>query len=87
MKFIISISVITILVFASYWTALAAANTSIKVFKYQGDLPIKDDRTGGLVNENGNPTNETIEGMTEQEQSEAEAACWKLINEQSGKQQ
>lgn len=51
-----------------------------KVFNYEGYMPIKDDRTGELVREDGAPVNET----SSQALTDAEEACWKLINEQSG---
>ena len=53
-----------------------------KVFNYQGMLSIKDDRTGEIIKADGNQT----EPVTAPEDlAEAEAACWNMINEQSGK--
>lgn len=54
---------------------------SRKVFNYQGVLPIKDDRTGAILTE---LKNETTAVETSNDTSAAEAACWQMINEQSG---
>lgn len=54
-----------------------------KVFNYQGSLPIKDDRTGEVIKNQDNQTEVTTELPFDQAQ--AEAACWMLINERSGK--
>lgn len=55
-----------------------------KVFNYQGSLPIKDERTGELIKQDSNETEAIEKPLTDQELSEAEAACWKLINGGSG---
>lgn len=51
-----------------------------KVFNYQGPMPIKDDKTGEVIL----GKNQTAI-RPPAELAAAEAACWKLINEQSGK--
>lgn len=62
---------------------IAMPNESVllnKVFNYQGDLPIKDENTGQTIKNDSNSTN------TEPppELADVEAACWQLINEQTG---
>lgn len=52
-----------------------------KVFSYQGSLPIKDDRAEEVTKDQSNATEATKLPFN---QAEAEAACWKMINEQSG---
>lgn len=54
-----------------------------KIFKYQGALPIKDDITGLMVKEN--VTAEEIVLAGDKDIAAAEAACWKLIVEESGR--
>lgn len=51
-----------------------------KVFNYQGEMPIKDENTGQLIKNDSNSTTETPSEL-----EDAEAACWQLINEQTGK--
>lgn len=52
-----------------------------KVFTYQGSLPIKDDLTGAIIHEENN---DTATSTSLNETAVAEAACWDLVNEQSG---
>lgn len=51
-----------------------------KVFNYQGEMPIKDENTGQLIKNDSNSTTESPSEL-----ADAEAACWQLINEQTGK--
>lgn len=55
---------------------------SNKVFNYQGSLPIRDDRVEEVIKNQANDTGVTTNLPFDQ--GEAEAACWKMINEQSG---
>lgn len=56
----------------------------LKVFNYEGSLPIKDDRTGEVIKEDDTiPMSDTSPSSN---QTIDEAACWNLIVEQSGKQ-
>lgn len=52
-----------------------------KVFSYQGSLPIKDDRVEEVIKDQSNATEANKLPF---DQAEAEAACWQMINEQSG---
>lgn len=62
-------------------TAPNKADAMSKVFNYQGMLLIKDDRTGEIIKADGN---QTESATVPPELAEAEAACWNMINEQSG---
>lgn len=53
-----------------------------KVFNYQGSMPIKDDRAEEVIRPEVNSTELSIDSAADLEA--AEAACWKLLNEQSG---
>lgn len=53
-----------------------------KVFNYQGSLPIKDDRTEEVIKTEVNSTELSVDSAADL--AAAEAACWKLLNEQSG---
>lgn len=58
-------------------------NLMKKVFTYQGQMPIKDEKVDATMKSIINTTEVVVTPPSEL--SEAEAACWKLINEQSGK--
>jgi len=83
LKLIPSVALLAIITFAGL--NVAAPRKLLvrdKVFNYLGALPIKDDRTGQLVQNDLNDTE--IQAKPESDQAEAEAACWRLINEKSG---
>lgn len=54
----------------------------LKVFNYQGPLQIKDDRTGEIVKSDDDDLISVVDTSTNQ--TIDEAACWKLIVDQSG---
>lgn len=72
---------VKVLVIQNVLSAPDASRLLPKVFTYQGLMPIKDDRQTISKPLNINESNATTSADT----SEAEAVCWKLINEQSGR--
>ena len=72
---------LTVLVVVNQRVSGAPSNVGLtKVFNYLGEMPIKDERTGEIIKSEANETAVT----TSPEQAAAEAACWKMIVEQSG---
>lgn len=65
--------------------AAKASNLSSKIFNYQGFMPIKDDRTGEISNETLAVDESSGGNSSTSAMEEAEAACWRLIREQSGR--
>jgi len=65
---------------------LRGNDVAIKKFNYQGPLPIKDDRTGEVINKEDDEedTVPMLDTSSQSNQTIDEAACWKLIVEQSG---
>lgn len=55
-----------------------------KVFNYLGAMPIRDDRTGEIIKGEPGELESKTPIITPGSHSKAEAACWRLINEQSG---